>query len=312
MHAWHAGGRRYPQSMQRPCRLSQQRLEICPCACAPQEMMAEHAEASAREAGEAPVYNVGELMNQDEELQKLHEDRISQLKSEREKRVEMQRVGHGQVTEVTEGDFLEVVTNTDKVVVHFFHRDFERCKIMNKHLEILARKHFETRFIKMSAPVSARDMGAYMRVLPHVALAFACMDWMRQAHHLHACAWSCTRACALACICTSSNTMNGQQGYKVALNRSNMMVLSHNCLHGRPDVAIPNVRCIIHRVVGFDGLGGVDDFETYRLEEQLIASGTVVPEAKPAEDEDRLDGPSGKVRKAFVPDSSDEDSDFDE
>mmetsp|Transcript_42204 Transcript_42204/g.126416 ORF Transcript_42204/g.126416 Transcript_42204/m.126416 type:complete len:112 (-) Transcript_42204:1782-2117(-) len=68
----------------------------------------------------------------------------------------------------------------------------------------------------------------------------------------------------------------------------------------------------IHRVVGFDGLGGVDDFETYRLEEQLIASGTVVPEAKPAEDEDRLDGPSGKVRKAFVPDSSDEDSDFDE
>ena len=39
---------------------------------------------------------------------------------------------------------------------HFFHRDFERCKILDKHLAILARKYFDTRFIKLSAPVRPR------------------------------------------------------------------------------------------------------------------------------------------------------------
>ena len=53
------------------------------------------------------------------------------------------------------GDFLEAVTKADHVVCHFFHRDFERCKLLDKHLSILARKYFDTRFIKVSAPVSA-------------------------------------------------------------------------------------------------------------------------------------------------------------
>lgn len=52
------------------------------------------------------------------------------------------------------GDFLEAVTKTDNVVCHFFHCDFERCKLLDKHLSILARKYFDTRFIKVSAPVS--------------------------------------------------------------------------------------------------------------------------------------------------------------
>ncbi len=54
-----------------------------------------------------------------------------------------------------EGDFLEIVTQTQRVVCHFYHQDFERCKVLDKHLQVLARKHFDTRFIKLSAPVSA-------------------------------------------------------------------------------------------------------------------------------------------------------------
>ena len=56
------------------------------------------------------------------------------------------------------GDFLEVVTKAERVVCHFFHRDFERCKILDKHLAILARKYFDTRFIKLSAPVRPQDI----------------------------------------------------------------------------------------------------------------------------------------------------------
>jgi hypothetical protein len=56
--------------------------------------------------------------------------------------------------EITEGEFLETVTNTPHVVTHFFQEGFERCKIMDKHLAILARKYWDTRFVKLSAPVS--------------------------------------------------------------------------------------------------------------------------------------------------------------
>lgn len=55
--------------------------------------------------------------------------------------------------EVAEGDFLKVVTETQRVVVHFFHCEFTRCKIMDKHLAALTRKFFGTRFVKVSAPV---------------------------------------------------------------------------------------------------------------------------------------------------------------
>ncbi|GIL44837.1 hypothetical protein Vafri_2299 [Volvox africanus] len=91
---------------------------------------------------------------EDEELQKLHEERIARLKAEREKRNHLTQKGHGTYTEITEGDFLEIVTQTDLVVCHFFHREFERCKIMDKHLPVIAHKYFNTRFIKLSAPDS--------------------------------------------------------------------------------------------------------------------------------------------------------------
>ena len=38
----------------------------------------------------------------------------------------------GTYEEVAEGDFLGIVTSTERVVCHFFHREFERCRIMDK------------------------------------------------------------------------------------------------------------------------------------------------------------------------------------
>lgn len=46
------------------------------------------------------------------------------------------------------------MTGVHRCVVHFFHRDFERCKIADKHLASLAQKYFRTRFVKLSAPDS--------------------------------------------------------------------------------------------------------------------------------------------------------------
>lgn len=71
----------------------------------------------------------------------------------------------------------------------------------------------------------------------------------------------------------------------------------------------------MERVVGFDGLGGVDDFETSALEERLLQCEVVESQIDTAVEESRPDAPSGKVRKGFAnfeKTASDEDSDFDE
>lgn len=112
------------------------------------ELMAqEKAQASAAANEEV---DLDELMD-DPELERLHADRIAALKKEAEKRQELKRQGHGEYREITEGDFLGEVTGTEKVICHFYHREFYRCKIMDKQLKSLAPKHTETKFVKLDA-----------------------------------------------------------------------------------------------------------------------------------------------------------------
>ena len=59
--------------------------------------------------------------------------------------------GHGRYDEITEEQFLPLVTKTKFVILHFFHKDFERCKIIDKHLTDIARKHTESKFARIDA-----------------------------------------------------------------------------------------------------------------------------------------------------------------
>lgn len=46
--------------------------------------------------------------------------------------------GFGEYREIVEEEFLPSVTKNEYAIVHFYHRDFERCKIMDKHLLAIA------------------------------------------------------------------------------------------------------------------------------------------------------------------------------
>ncbi|KAM0936131.1 putative Thioredoxin domain-containing protein [Dioscorea sansibarensis] len=94
--------------------------------------------------------DLDELMD-DPELEKLHAERIAALKKEAEKRQVLKRQGHGEYREISEGDFLMEVTGSERVICHFYHREFYRCKIMDKHLKALAPLHIDTKFIKLDA-----------------------------------------------------------------------------------------------------------------------------------------------------------------
>ena len=80
-----------------------------------------------------------------------------------------------------EGDFLEIVTEAPWVVCHFYHRDFERCKLLDKHLQVLAPKYFGTRFIKLSAPVSISSYSAGQRE-PELAQQAMALHLLRVEH----------------------------------------------------------------------------------------------------------------------------------
>ena len=64
----------------------------------------------------------------------------------------MSSKGHGEYQEVSEAEFLPAVTGSSHCVCHFYHNEFERCRIVDKHLAAVARKYFRTRFIKVHAP----------------------------------------------------------------------------------------------------------------------------------------------------------------
>ena len=109
----------------------------------------EEQEVADRNASKTRAVALRDLFD-DPELERLHGERLVKLKEEREKRAAMEQRGHGTYEGVSEASFLEISTTTDKVVAHFWHPEFERCKIVDKHLKVLSAKYFETRFVKVS------------------------------------------------------------------------------------------------------------------------------------------------------------------
>lgn len=80
--------------------------------------------------------------------------------------------GHGEYLEISnEKEFFDICKQSENVVCHF-HRDSTfRCKIVDKHLSLLAKKHIEARFIKLSvdkAPFLVERLK--IKVLPTIIL----------------------------------------------------------------------------------------------------------------------------------------------
>uniref|UniRef100_A0A8C1MZR6 Thioredoxin domain-containing protein 9 n=1 Tax=Cyprinus carpio TaxID=7962 RepID=A0A8C1MZR6_CYPCA len=107
-----------------------------------------------------------ERMDEDE-LERLKERRLEALKkAQKQKQVavidEWISKGHGEYREIP---------NSKSVVCHFYRESTFRCKILDKHLAILAKKHLETKFIKLNvekAPFLAERLK--IKVLPTLAL----------------------------------------------------------------------------------------------------------------------------------------------
>ncbi|KUJ19802.1 thioredoxin-like protein [Mollisia scopiformis] len=84
-------------------------------------------------------------------LDAFREQRIQQLHSEFTRAKSQKNQGFGNYTEIKEEKALmDLTTEVKYAVVHFAKDDFARCGVMDGHLESLAQKHFDTRFLKMN------------------------------------------------------------------------------------------------------------------------------------------------------------------
>ncbi|KAL5032973.1 hypothetical protein RTP6_000997 [Batrachochytrium dendrobatidis] len=80
----------------------------------------------------------------------FRERRMNELRAEAHRLRQMGQARHGHYETIrTEKDILHITTTAERCVVHFSHKDFRRCQLMDQHMQELAKKHFKTRFIKI-------------------------------------------------------------------------------------------------------------------------------------------------------------------
>mmetsp|Transcript_2404 Transcript_2404/g.4034 ORF Transcript_2404/g.4034 Transcript_2404/m.4034 type:complete len:211 (+) Transcript_2404:130-762(+) len=90
----------------------------------------------------------------DEDLDQIRADRMQAIRTRQHKSKEWLAKGHGEYTEVfTEQEFFKAMKGEEKMICHFFRENWP-CKVMDKHMAILSKRHIETKFIKINAEKS--------------------------------------------------------------------------------------------------------------------------------------------------------------
>lgn len=144
-----------------------------------------------------------------DEMEDLRERRLDQLKKYEQQKREWLQKGHGQYNEVPgDKEFFAETRDSPRLVCHFYRDSTFRCKIVDKHLAILAPKHVETKFLKVNA---------------------------ERCHFL--------------------------------IEKLNVRVL--------PTILLVKDGKFVDRIIGFDDLGGHDEFSTEMMEWRIARSGVI-------------------------------------
>uniref|UniRef100_A0A2A4JT03 Thioredoxin domain-containing protein 9 n=1 Tax=Heliothis virescens TaxID=7102 RepID=A0A2A4JT03_HELVI len=106
------------------------------------------------------------------DLEAIRQQRIAEMKKRAKAKQEWIANGHGDYTEIDgEKEFFTVCNKSENVVCHFYKNDTPRCKIVDMHLKILAKRHVETRFVKLDVERAPFLTGRLkIRVIPTIGL----------------------------------------------------------------------------------------------------------------------------------------------
>ena len=127
----------------------------------------------------------------DDDIFKMDEDEEKIIEKEKERRLmdnginikkkardssnnkkKTSKYSYGDFKEIFEDEFLDTLLKNKKVVCHFYHDEFIKCKVMDKHLRDIAFEHPETLFVKINAEKSPFfSVKLNIKVLPTVLLS---------------------------------------------------------------------------------------------------------------------------------------------
>lgn len=91
------------------------------------------------------------LASFDDDIDVIRARRLNQLRRANAAQIKLRVLGHGTYTEIAEGEFLNAVIKSPRAIVHFYHNDFTRCKVMDKNLSLVAPSVVGCRFLKINA-----------------------------------------------------------------------------------------------------------------------------------------------------------------
>lgn len=110
---------------------------------------------------------------EEDDFEALRKRRMQAMKQLQQQKQEWRNQGHGEYTEITtEKEFFEQTKQSKKVVVHFYRDATFRCKIVDKHLALLAPKHLEAKFLRFNVekcPFLVERLR--IKVLPTICIA---------------------------------------------------------------------------------------------------------------------------------------------
>lgn len=98
------------------------------------------------------------LLNDEDALSALRSKRLQEMQQEQRDKQKWLESGHGSYQELISSqdsrdvahEFFEASKKSDRLVVHFYRPSTPLCDIFHKHLEKLAQRHIETRFVKLN------------------------------------------------------------------------------------------------------------------------------------------------------------------
>ncbi|XP_064609673.1 thioredoxin domain-containing protein 9-like [Liolophura sinensis] len=87
----------------------------------------------------------------EDDFEVLRQKRLQAMKKAAKQKEEWLANGHGEYMEVAnEKEFFEECKKSKNVICHFYRDSTFRCKIVDKHMAILAPKHIEAKFMKIN------------------------------------------------------------------------------------------------------------------------------------------------------------------
>lgn len=111
-------------------------------------------------------------MEEEQIIKSMRDAKMAEIEAKKQKKDQTRaQEKFGEYREIVEAEFLDTVTKNKLAVVHFYHQDFERCKIIDQHLQKIAVGHPETVFVSLNCEKAPFFVGKLqIKVLPTICL----------------------------------------------------------------------------------------------------------------------------------------------